>query len=70
VSSYISLFLANHDWRFQVYVDDHEKLMVTWLEEHVLDVTEEHILGERGAIFSVDHCTSPSTGEPTDLLRS
>jgi len=42
---YISFFLANHDWRFQMYMKDHEKLVITRLEEHVLDVTEQYILG-------------------------
>jgi hypothetical protein len=42
---YISFFLANHDWCFQMYVKDHEKLVITRLEEHVLDVTEQYILG-------------------------
>jgi hypothetical protein len=42
---YVSLFLANHDRRFQMYVKDHEKLMVTRLEEQVLDITEQDILG-------------------------
>ena len=42
---YISFFLANHDWRFQMYMKDHEKLVITRLEEHVLDVTEQYIFG-------------------------
>lgn len=41
---YISFFLPNHDWRFQMYMKDHEKLVVTRLEEQVLDVTEQYIL--------------------------
>lgn len=42
---YVSLFFANHNWRFQMYVKDHEKLVITRLEEQVLDVTEQYILG-------------------------
>ena len=45
IRPYISFFLANHDRRFQMYVKDHEKFVVTRLEEHVLDVTEQYILG-------------------------
>jgi hypothetical protein len=30
---YVSLFFANHDWRFQMNVEDHEKFVITWLEE-------------------------------------
>jgi hypothetical protein len=42
---YVGLFLANHDWRFQMDVKDHKKLVVTRLEEQVLDITEQYILG-------------------------
>jgi len=37
---YVSLFLANHDWRSQMYVKDHEKLVIARLEEQVLDIAE------------------------------
>lgn len=63
---YVSLFFANHDWRFQMNVKDHEKFVITWLEEQVLDVTEQYILGS----VSVGYWTSPRTNELTDLLCS
>lgn len=37
------LFLANHDGRFQMDMDDDQKLLVTWLEEEMLDVAEEYV---------------------------
>jgi hypothetical protein len=42
---YVSLFFAYHDWRFQMNVKDHEKFVITWLEEQVLDITEQYIFG-------------------------
>ena len=43
IVSHVSLFFANHDWRFEMYVKDHKKLVITRLEEQVLDVTEQYI---------------------------
>lgn len=67
VRPYISFFLANHDWRFQMCMKDHEKLVITRLEEHVLDITEQHILGN---VSVVSVCIPPSTTVLTDFLCS
>jgi hypothetical protein len=52
---YVRLFLANHDWGFQMNVKDHEQFMITWLEEQVPDVTEQHIFES----ILVSYWTSP-----------
>ena len=55
--SYISLFFANHDWRFQMYVKNHEKLVFTRLEEQVLDITEQYVLGRVSVGWLLDIST-------------
>ena len=35
--------LSDHHWRLQMYMDDDEQLMVTGLEEKVLDVAKKDI---------------------------
>lgn len=37
------LSFTNHDWCFQVYMDEDDQFMCTGLEEQVLDVAKEHI---------------------------
>jgi hypothetical protein len=63
--AYVGLFLANHDWRFQMYVKDYEKLVITRLEEQVFDITEQYILGSVSVCYRM-----PATRRLTDLLRS
>lgn len=39
----MSFPLANHDGRFEVYVNDDQQLMVAWLEEQMFDVAEHNV---------------------------
>jgi hypothetical protein len=39
-TAYRGLLLAEHDGRFQVNVNENDKLLFAWLEEEVLDVAE------------------------------
>ena len=36
-------FLPDHDRGLKVNVDNYEELMITWLEEEMLDVTEQDV---------------------------
>jgi hypothetical protein len=39
----MGLLFANHDWGFEVDVDNDEKLVITRLEEQMLHVAKEDI---------------------------
>jgi hypothetical protein len=41
--TYEGLLLPNHDWGFEMQVDNNEQFVVTRLEKEVLDVSEQNI---------------------------
>jgi hypothetical protein len=45
----MSFPLPDHDWCFQVYVNNNKQFMVTWLEEQMFDVAERDIYGNQGS---------------------
>lgn len=42
------LSLANHNRSFEVHVEDNKELLITWLKEKMLDVTEQNICSTSG----------------------
>ena len=42
-ATHMSLLLSNHDRCLQMYVDDHQQFLVTWLEEEMFDITKKYI---------------------------
>lgn len=43
LSAHRSLFLAEHDGRFEVNMNKDDELLFAWLEEQVLDVAEQEV---------------------------
>jgi len=39
----LGLFLPNHDWRFQMEVNNDQHFAITRLEEKMLDITEKEV---------------------------
>jgi hypothetical protein len=47
----MSFLLANHDGRLQVYMDDDQQFLVTWLEEQMFNITEKYVCIGQSIIY-------------------